>query len=316
MIECSTMFGRIPLNFISHHGGMNDISHTFHIHLKGVKHSVFRLSLFLFVIRYIMMDTADIAAGNASKPSITALASTNRNKATHESIKITQHDETHKSQYTKRRRKRPSLLRRQSSLILTHIQSSLPATPTTWALLCLSASSAVLQRELWLQKALSSAPDVFCNLYSNEKMQRIYDKLSTNGGVFARRVVPTLFLGTRGVISSMAAYALPAVKGHTIQTRRVREVMTMGADGAKIVLDWEVPLHNDGDTINCKANRVANIDLPVVLLVHGMNNDSSFGYIRSMMKTATSRDWIAVCMNLRGQDWLGEVQNTTPRGVS
>lgn len=47
-----------------------------------------------------------------------------------------------------------------------------------------------------------------------------------------------------------------------------------------------------------------------------MNNDSTFGYIRSMMHTATERGWIAVCMNLRGQDGLHQVKNVTPRGYN
>jgi predicted alpha/beta-fold hydrolase len=144
-------------------------------------------------------------------------------------------------------------------------------------------------------------------------MRRIYDKLSKKGAIWERSVIPSLFVGTRGVASSVAAYALRHREENETTTRRIREILCMGADGAKLVLDWEVPI-TALDTV--KVGKVACISLPVVLLVHGMNNDSSFGYIRSMMKTATNRGWIAVCMNLRGQDWLGEVKNTTPRGVS
>ena len=157
-------------------------------------------------------------------------------------------------------------------------------------------------------------------------MKRIYDKLACEGGIWSRSVVPSLFVGTRGVISSVAAYALRHndcdVRDRSV---RVREVMTMGLDGARLVLDWEVPTSVVVDEDNQAAVEVAdvssgksvtNISRPVVLLVHGMNNDSSFGYIRSMMKTATGRGWVTVCMNLRGQDCLGQVKNTTPRGVS
>ncbi|KAL7545798.1 hypothetical protein ACHAWF_009141 [Thalassiosira exigua] len=62
-----------------------------------------------------------------------------------------------------------------------------------------------------------------------------------------------------------------------------------------------------------KAN---SIDRPVILLLHGLNNDSSFGYIRSMMRTATERGWIAAGMNFRGQDGLHQVKNSTPRGYN
>lgn len=148
-------------------------------------------------------------------------------------------------------------------------------------------------------------------------------------------MVPSLFVGTRGVISSFAAYALKGGEKYDdgaaiVKSTRVREVMTMGADGARLVLDWEVPIkiinsnagnaNADGSQHQVQVadltnDKVDNISRPIVLLVHGMNNDSSFGYIRSMMKTATSRGWVAVCMNLRGQDYLGQVKNTTPRGV-
>ena len=272
-----------------------------------------------------MIDTADIAAGNSHKdinasnvhsndPTVTKNTRTPK-----QNDSITQTRAIKRSSDKKSRRKRPSLLRRQSSLFLTHLQSSLPATPTAWALFTLSTLSAVLQYELRLQRSLSSRPDVFCNLHKNDLIKRLYEKLSKEGGIWERHVVPSLFVGTRGVMSSVAAYALKSSNEGEVKTTRVREVMTMGADGAKLVLDWEIPLDNskeiDGAAI-IHSGKVIHISRPVVLLVHGMNNDSSFGYIRSMMKTATSRGWVAICMNLRGQDWLGEVKNTTPRGVS
>eukprot|EP00578_Thalassiosira_sp_NH16_P024606 CAMPEP_0181091600 /NCGR_PEP_ID=MMETSP1071-20121207/8482_1 /TAXON_ID=35127 /ORGANISM="Thalassiosira sp., Strain NH16" /LENGTH=388 /DNA_ID=CAMNT_0023173745 /DNA_START=16 /DNA_END=1179 /DNA_ORIENTATION=+ len=117
-------------------------------------------------------------------------------------------------------------------------------------------------------------------------------------------------------------------KSNRPRVERQREVIKMGADGALIVLDWEIPTSNknlvgtqqpDEGKINQQSVdvRSANsIDKPVILLVHGLNNDSSFGYIRSMMRTATDRGWIAVCMNLRGQDGKHQVKNTTPRGYN
>lgn len=144
-------------------------------------------------------------------------------------------------------------------------------------------------------------------------MKQIYERLSRDGGIFVRNVVPSLFVGTRGVLSSLAAYAFCHDDADKAKVRRVREVMTMGADGAQLVLDWELPPSMQHST---NTNKVEIISKPVVLLVHGMNNDSTFGYIRSMMRTATGRGWVAVCMNLRGQDGEGVVKNSTPRGVS
>jgi len=94
--------------------------------------------------------------------------------------------------------------------------------------------------------------------------------------------------------------------------RRTREVMRMAADGALIVVDWEVPEGAD----DVDVTGPGGIDRPVVLIVHGMNNDSSFGYVRSMMRTAAGRGWVAACMNMRGQDGTGKVKNATPRGYN
>ena len=211
------------------------------------------------------MDTADIAGGNKSKSSSSSL----RTIQSEDNIAYYIND---KKSSKHKRHKRPSLLRRQSSLLLASIQSSLPTTPTAWALATLFTSSALLQYELRLQKSLSSPPDVFVNLVSNDKIRRLYDKLSQEGGIWKRSVVPSLFVGTRGVMSSVAAYALKGNEGDdAIKSQRVREVMTMGADGAKLVLDWEVPCNNsESNFASVHGARVDTISKPVVLLVHGM----------------------------------------------
>lgn len=51
---------------------------------------------------------------------------------------------------------------------------------------------------------------------------------------------------------------------------------------------------------------------PIILLLHGINNDSSFGYIRSMMAECNKNGWIAVGMNMRGCDH----NLHTPRGYN
>jgi predicted alpha/beta-fold hydrolase len=50
------------------------------------------------------------------------------------------------------------------------------------------------------------------------------------------------------------------------------------------------------------------------LILHGMNNDSSFGYVKSMMRTCTNRGWVAVGMNFRG--CAHGLAMSTPRGYS
>ncbi|KAL7542208.1 hypothetical protein ACHAXR_011603 [Thalassiosira sp. AJA248-18] len=214
-------------------------------------------------------------------------------------------------------------LKRQSSTLIESLNDKilLPTSPTGWALLTLSAASIGLQYELHLQKELTAPPIVFCQdskrSVLNERMDR---NSSVKEGIFSRKVTPSLFIGTRGIISSAAAYAMgdDASSSSNRQVKRVREVMKMGADGAFIVLDWEIPMHKHRQQQPTVTNvtKANSIDKPVILLVHGMNNDSSFGYVRSMMRTATERGWIAVCMNLRGQDGQHKVKNNTPRGYN
>jgi len=243
-------------------------------------------------------------------------------------------------------------IKRQSSTIFEGINNNLPTSPSGWALAVLGAASVGLQYELHLQKELTSPPLVYCQIGSgsgddgdrsdkkggvlNDKMDRIYAKLSRKKsrssigqhdretdeeeGILTRKIKPQMFLGTRGLMSSTAAYALGSNKKDDIQkTRREREVMTMGADGALIVLDWEIPLTSVSQTTiddDIDIKQPNSITKPIILLLHGMNNDSTFGYIRSMMRTATDRGWIAVCMNFRGQDGDHQIKNNTPRGYN
>jgi predicted alpha/beta-fold hydrolase len=256
-------------------------------------------------------------------------------------------------------------MRRQSSSVMVGMNDNLPTTPSGWALLALSAASLGVQYELRVQRELTAPPIVFCQDSGrsalNERMDRIHRKLSCNvddddggesgrgqggrrprigsggigngddgEGIFARKVTPSLFIGTRGLISSAAAYAFPDFNSPTrATTRRVREVMKMGADGAMLVLDWEIPLSPSSSSSSSSSDdrddasdpimdvmKPNGIDRPVVIILHGMNNDSTFGYVRSMMRTATERGWVAVCMNLRGQDGLRTVKNNTPRGYN
>ena len=257
-----------------------------------------------------------------------------------------------------------TLLRKSSSLIENINQNYLPSSPTGWSLFTLALASLGLQYELHVQKQLTASPIVFCQTSCgtsscrsilNTKMDRLFRMLScincSNGvhnnnihletppvengdggggsGILARKVTPSLIIGTRGIMSSVAAYAFGDHEAglNDRGVKRVREVMKMGADGAVIVLDWEIPTSSPSSGKNikhseqplrdsCDVTMPNSIDKPVILLLHGMNNDSSFGYIRSMMRTATERGWIAVCMNLRGQDGCRQVKNTTPRGYN
>jgi predicted alpha/beta-fold hydrolase len=90
----------------------------------------------------------------------------------------------------------------------------------------------------------------------------------------------------------------------------------MRQDGATIALDWELPPPDIySKSAKERKERVLNgpIQQPVVLILHGINNDSSFGYVRSLMRECSNRGWIAVGMNFRG---CGGAPVTTPRGYT
>jgi predicted alpha/beta-fold hydrolase len=101
-----------------------------------------------------------------------------------------------------------------------------------------------------------------------------------------------------------------------------REYMTIPVDGTQIALEWECPVPTTPTEASTTADTTTTeqqilygpIRQPVVLVLHGLNNDADFGYVRSMMRTCISRGWIAVGMNLRGCG--GNVTLQTPRGYN
>jgi len=153
---------------------------------------------------------------------------------------------------------------------------------------------------------------------------------TNRSGILTRNIQPSLFVGTRSTIASAAAYALhhrttPAAEKEYI---RFREIMRMDTDGATIAIDWELPRQSQLEsplssdvpihTGTTKAERIAHvkygpIDRPVVIILHGINNDTSFGYMRSLMRACTNRGWIACGFNFRG---CGKIPMTTPRGYN
>jgi predicted alpha/beta-fold hydrolase len=209
-------------------------------------------------------------------------------------------------------------VRRRSSFI-----EALPETPAGWSVLVSGLASALLGYELHLQQSLSCPPWVFgqCGAsYSSKEfpLQPIFEKLTeTPDSLLSRPINPSLFVGTRGTMSSVAAYALWGPPP-TDQHLAFRQVITMSADGAKIALDWELPPQKTttgqqkmtDQQRRAQVTTKGGIHKPVILISTGMNNDTSFGYIKSLQRTFTDRGWIAVAMNFRG---CGGVKLATPR---
>ena len=199
--------------------------------------------------------------------------------------------------------------RRRSSL-----SESLPETPQGWAVFVSTVSSIILGYEINLQRKLTRPPTVYGQCYQGP-MQGIFHRLTaTPDSLLTRDIHPSLFVGTRGVIASVAAYARtgPPIHDHV----RFRQMLQMTQDGAQVALDWELP-PSDDDSITAQQRELecltGSIRQPVVVILHGINNDSSFGYIRALMRACTDRGWIAVGMNFRG---CGGAPLATPRGYT
>lgn len=203
-------------------------------------------------------------------------------------------------------------------------QSIKPETPLGWITFLTSISTAVLVHELRLQRRLTCPPLVYSQ--NSPLMNDLKEHLSHNSnpnskdkkGILTRDIKPSLLVGTRGAIASTAAYLLHGPKRQ--QHLQFREVMTM-TDGATVALDWEVPCPSYSSSIDIRQNEKelqANvlcgpIDLPVVIILHGINNDTGFGYMKNLMRAVADRGWIACGMNFRG---CGGEALKTPRGYN
>lgn len=204
------------------------------------------------------------------------------------------------------------LSRRQSSL-----QEALPETYPGWAALLATLSAAAVGYEIRLQKRLTGPPLVFGQCQTSPRLSEIYARLTASPSAILRRdIQPSLFVGTRASVASTFAYLLPG-PSRLDSHPRFREILTMPADGAKVAIDWELPPSrgNRDRPLSIEESAVRNgpIKVPVVVILHGINNHANFGYIRSLMRVCTDKGWIAAGLNFRG---CGGLPLATPRGYN
>ncbi len=212
-------------------------------------------------------------------------------------------------------------LSKQLSESLTPVK---PETPLGWTAFLSTVASIAFAYECRLQKTLTTPPSVYTQ-NDNKYMESLRDILahgSKDGlSILTRNIKPSLLVGTRSVLSSTASYAMPYFSRNENTSVKFREIMVMEADGARVAIDWEVPLDSYSSSVQTRKSRQEYIDnarngpiqRPVVVIIHGMNNDTSFGYMRSLMRSCTDRGWIACGFNFRG---CGHVQMTTPRSYN
>jgi predicted alpha/beta-fold hydrolase len=232
-------------------------------------------------------------------------------------------DEPHRTRSRRRVegsfRKFSKRLSRQFSQRRSSIIESLPDTPAGWAVLISAVFSATLGYEIQLQKNLTAPPVAFGQFYPGGRLQSIYEKMTEKAdSILSRPIQPSLFVGTRGMVASCAAYLLagPSKKEEHV---KFREMFRMTQDGATIAVDFEVPRQSKRElqllSVGERKAQIVNgpIRQPVVIILHGINNDASFGYMQSLMRTFANRGWVAAAMNFRG---CGGIPLTTPRGYN
>jgi predicted alpha/beta-fold hydrolase len=174
--------------------------------------------------------------------------------------------------------------------------------------------SIMLGYEVRLQTQLSRAPRIYGQVFDGP-MKDIYHQMATShNSLLHKPFRPKLFIGTRAAVASTASYLFP---GPTSEYVEFREIVHMTMDGATVAIDWELPVKNTVH-LDDKEGLIDNIrhgpiSKPIVLVMHGMNNHSNYGYVRSMKRACCKRGWIAVGVNMRG---CGGIALTTPRTYS
>ena len=183
--------------------------------------------------------------------------------------------------------------------------------PAKWIAAIAAATTYAYLMEKHRQKRLTKVPLVMGQIPKSSRMESILDQLTNGDGILSKPIVPSLFVGTRGQLASSVAFLNPGSKSEL----RFSEVLASSYDGAEILLDWEIP---QTATFNTRKNAIlrGNISNPTVLILHGINNSSDYGYIKSLQTTMTNRGWNAVAMSFRGAARGGRQPMTTPRSYT
>jgi hypothetical protein len=203
------------------------------------------------------------------------------------------------------------LVRQESSMAI--FMKRLPATVpifaqpnSPWLVFWLLAGIGSYARERYRQIELTSQPLVF-HQKDDDKTTQLVQQIVSRIPSLTKVMKPTMLVGTWSVLNSMAAYLKIGPPRRRRQHAHhdefhFREIMTMPHDGAKIAVDWELPKRNNkfSPVVDQKCVLKGPICTTVVLILHGINNDSSFGYIRSAMRSCTDRGWVAAGLNFRG----------------
>ena len=158
-----------------------------------------------------------------------------------------------------------------------------------------------LVNEKRVQRKLTEYPKCY-----HQKTHNNDELVSLLSAVLMRKLRPSLFIGTRSMLNTIYGI-LPRY----YKSNRFREIVKVSYDGATIALDWEIPRNICNEDNNTMTSILEGpIKIPIILILHGIHNDTSNGYVRAVMHSCTERGYIAVGMNSRG---CGGNKLATPR---
>ena len=126
-----------------------------------------------------------------------------------------------------------------------------------------------------------------------------------------RPMRPQFLIGTRGKLSSIAAF-LQRGPGNIAPVHS--EHVVIPNDGATVGLHWycnPATVRKEWIVRSNKSKKEALQHIPTVLILHGINNHSGFGYIKKTVAACLRHGWIAVAMDFRGSRL--DMPLTTPR---
>jgi hypothetical protein len=182
--------------------------------------------------------------------------------------------------------------------------------------------------ELRRKRKLTCKPLIYIQQQNDDNMLPSIDRKNPNTLVIVqnmpslhREIRPSLFFGTSSILNSFLGYIKLGPgrsKSKSSAPTNFREVMTMPQDGGKIVIEWELPQPSLQNNNSITKGQILSGPIPpnttIVVFLHGLNNNASFGYIRSAMRSCTNRGFVAAGVHMRGA--YPTLSLATPRGYN
>uniref|UniRef100_A0A7S1FL56 Serine aminopeptidase S33 domain-containing protein n=1 Tax=Corethron hystrix TaxID=216773 RepID=A0A7S1FL56_9STRA len=136
--------------------------------------------------------------------------------------------------------------------------------------------------------------------------------LSLLSNITSKALRPSIPVGTFASLNSAHGYFRAGPLPPENNTHSWREIVVNPHDREVLAVDWEMP-HFSSASETESVHSGGIIRRSVVLLLHGLNNDSSFGYVRACSRAAADAGFVVASLNYRG---CGGTKLQTVRGFN